>query len=281
MNTHIKFIFIAALFFTTSAVYAATNPFDQSQHSDTSEQLVTSETTNSSIANSSEASTESNVSDTEEKENASTSSTETSEEAKNIEESVVEPLDEADTPTDNTNIAEQTSEEPTQEETYYTEETTLVEEQTASETTSEETTPNQQSIQPNQLNINGQFISYTNAGQGNGQAIIDADHTQVATWGGASVQSGEDGSNTHFIGHNPGIFNVLFSVSTGATIAVSDENNTVTNYTVNQIVTVNDSATGTDGVNYWDQITSASGGERITLQTCINDDYNLIIFASK
>lgn len=281
MNTHIKFILIAALFFTTSAVYAATNPFDQSQHSDTSEQLVTSETTNSSIANSSEASTESNVSDTEEKENASTSSTEASEEANNIEESVVEPLDEADIPADNTNIAEQTFEEPTQEETYYTEETTLVEEQTASETTSEATTPTQQSIQANQLNINGQFISYTNAGQGNGQAIIDADHNQVATWGGASVQSGEDGSNTHFIGHNPGIFNVLFSVSTGATIAVSDENNTVTNYTVNQIVTVNDSATGTDDVNYWDQITSTSGGERITLQTCINDDYNLIIFASK
>lgn len=281
MNTHIKFILIAALFFTTSAVYAATNPFDQSQHSDTSEQLVTSETTNSSIANSSEASTESNVSDTEEKENASTSSTEASEEANNIEESVEESLDEADIPADNTNTAEQTFEEPTQEETYYTEETTLVDEQTASETTSEETTPTQQSIQANQLNINGQFISYMNAGQGNGQAIIDADHNQVATWGGASVQSGEDGSNTHFIGHNPGIFNVLFSVSTGATIAVSDENNTVTNYTVNQIVTVNDSATGTDGVNYWDQITSTSGGERITLQTCINDDYNLIIFASK
>lgn len=281
MNTHIKFILIAALFFTTSAVYAATNPFDQSKHSDTSEQLVTSETTNSSIANSSEASTESNVSGTEEKENASTSSTEASEEANNIEESVEESLDEADIPADNTNIAEQASEETTQEEIYYTEEPTLVEEQTASETTSEETTPTQQSIQANQLNINGQFISYTNAGQGNGQAIIDADHNQVATWGGASVQSGEDGSNTHFIGHNPGIFNVLFSVSTGATIAVSDENNTVTNYTVNQIVTVNDSATGTDGVNYWDQITSTSGGERITLQTCINDDYNLIIFASK
>jgi hypothetical protein len=36
-----------------------------------------------------------------------------------------------------------------------------------------------------------------------------------------------------------------------------------------------------DGTDYWDQITGSGGGERITLQTCINDDYNLIVFANK
>lgn len=136
-------------------------------------------------------------------------------------------------------------------------------------------------MQADQLMVNGQLISYANAGQGNGQAIIDANPNVVATWGGSAVQSGNDGVNTHFIGHNPGIFNVLFSVGTGATIEVSDGSNNVTSYTVSQIVTVDDSGIAEDGTDYWDQITGTGGGERITLQTCINDDYNLIVFANK
>ncbi len=136
-------------------------------------------------------------------------------------------------------------------------------------------------IQPNQLKINGQLISYSNAGQASGQAIIDANHNQVATWGGAAVQSGTDGANTHFIGQNPGIFNILFSIGGGDRIDVFDGANQVTSYTVTQIVTVDDSGMAADGTDYWNQITGTGGGERITLQTCINDDYNLILFASK
>lgn len=142
-------------------------------------------------------------------------------------------------------------------------------------------TPVPETMQADQLKVNGQLISYSNAGQGYGQSIIDANPNQVATWGGATVQSGNDGSNTHFIGHNPGIFNVLFSVGNGATIEVSDGSNNVTAYSVTHTVTVDDSGIAADGTDYWDQITGTGGGERITLQTCINDDYNLIVFASK
>ncbi len=141
--------------------------------------------------------------------------------------------------------------------------------------------PQSTTMQADQLEIAGQLITYLNAGQGNGQAIIDANPNLVATWGGASVQSGDDGANTHFIGHNPGIFNVLFSVGVGETISVSDGANNVSTYTVSQIVTVDDSGMAEDGTDYWEQITSSGGGERISLQTCINDDYNLIVFANK
>lgn len=135
-------------------------------------------------------------------------------------------------------------------------------------------------LQPNMLQIAGTHIPYSNAGQGSGQAVIDANHGAAATWGGAAVQSGTDGMNTHIIGHNPGAFNVLFSLGVGSTIEVSDASGQVSTYTVQNIVTVDDSAYGLDGTDYWDQITGTGGGERVTLQTCINDYQNLIVFAA-
>ncbi|EOH94337.1 class F sortase [Enterococcus pallens] len=135
-------------------------------------------------------------------------------------------------------------------------------------------------LQPNMLQIAGSYIPYSNAGQGSGQAVIDADHGAAATWGGASVQSGNDGMNTHIIGHNPGAFNVLFSLGVGSTIEVSDASGQISTYTVQNIVTVDDSAYGLDGTDYWNQITGTGGGERLTLQTCINDFQNLIVFAA-
>ncbi|MGG5318109.1 sortase domain-containing protein [Enterococcus sp. AZ072] len=135
-------------------------------------------------------------------------------------------------------------------------------------------------LQPNMLQIAGSYISYSNAGQGSGQAVIDADHSTAATWGGSPVQSGNDGMNTHIIGHNPGAFNALFSLGVGSTIEVSDASGQISTYTVQNIVTVDDSAYGVDGNDYWDQITGTGGGERLTLQTCINDFQNLIVFAA-
>lgn len=135
-------------------------------------------------------------------------------------------------------------------------------------------------LQPNMLQIAGSHIPYSNAGQGSGQAVIDANHGAAATWGGAPVQSANDGMNTHIIGHNPGAFNALFSLGIGSTIEVSDASGQVSTYTVQNIVTVDDSAYGLDGTDYWDQITGTGGGERLTLQTCINDYQNLIVFAA-
>ncbi|MEO1771985.1 class F sortase [Candidatus Enterococcus ferrettii] len=144
----------------------------------------------------------------------------------------------------------------------------------------EETSEPVSQLQPNMLQIAGSYISYSNAGQGSGQAVIDADHSTAATWGGSPVQSGNDGMNTHIIGHNPGAFNALFSLGVGSTIEVSDASGQISTYTVQNIVTVDDSAYGVDGTDYWDQITGTGGGERLTLQTCINDYQNLIVFAA-
>lgn len=276
MSTYLKFILIAALFLTTGAASVLADS-DMSSSSSTTEQSTVkkatskeekkaeassertsdtstkpSETTNQSTS-SSEANAQSNHEGASETKASSTAAEETTaspEETAQPEPVVneAEPASQTAESTDNQNVAE--PEQPT-------------------------------SIQADQLMINGQFISYSNAGQGSGQAIIDANPNQVATWGGTAVQSGNDGANTHFIGHNPGIFNVLFSVGAGAKVEVSDSSNNVTSYTVSQVVTVDDSGMAEDGTDYWDQITGTGGGERITLQTCINDDYNLIVFANK
>lgn len=132
------------------------------------------------------------------------------------------------------------------------------------------------------LNILGQTVYYQNGGQGSGQSIIDANSdSQASTWGGAAVFSGSDGLNTHFIGHNPGAFSVIFSLSVGNQITVTDASGTPTTYTVNGIYQVADDGTDVNsGRDMYDTITGTGGGERITLQSCINDDVNLIVFAS-
>lgn len=137
--------------------------------------------------------------------------------------------------------------------------------------------------EPNILVIYGIKIPYQNGGQGSGQAVIDSDPNGcVSTWGGAPTQSGDDGVNTHFIGHNPGIFSVLFSVGIGQSLSVNDSSGKSTTYTVDNILHLDDY--GHDlvtGIDYWDQTVGTSGGERITLQTCISDTENLFVLASK
>lgn len=134
--------------------------------------------------------------------------------------------------------------------------------------------------QPMTMEINNQTIFYENGGELYGQSIIDDDYTKVSTWGGAAIQSGEDGLSTHFIGHNPGIFSVLFSLTIGNQIKITDEQGLPTYYTVADIWIVDNYGYDTNtGVDTWDQITSPYNGEAVTLQTCIDDYTNLIIFA--
>lgn len=153
------------------------------------------------------------------------------------------------------------------------------EEATVSQEKQEQSAP---SYSVNTLYIAGQAISYQNGGQTYGQSIIDANpNSAVSTWGGSGTQSGSDGLNTHFIGHNPGIFSVLFNVSNGNQIVVTDSNGTPTTYTVSSIFQVNHYAQGVnDNVDYWDTIAGTGGGERITLQTCLNDTINYIVIAT-
>lgn len=133
----------------------------------------------------------------------------------------------------------------------------------------------------NTMYVAGISIPYQNAGESSGQGVIDSNPNMIATWGGAAVQSGNDGANTHFIGHNPGIFSVLFSLGGGSEVIVTDSSGTPTYYYVYQIVQVDDYATRMDsGVNIADEVIGSGGGERISLQTCITDDINLIVMAS-
>lgn len=136
---------------------------------------------------------------------------------------------------------------------------------------------------PMTLTMNGTVIPYQNGGQESGQSIIDANPNGVAsTWGGAPVQSGEDGLNTHFIGHNPGIFSAMFSLNIGSELVVTDATGTATTYTVQSLLQLDDygNEVGT-GTNYFDFVTGTGGGERISLQSCINNDTNLFAIAYK
>lgn len=133
------------------------------------------------------------------------------------------------------------------------------------------------------ITMNGQTIPYQNGGQGSGQSVIDSNPGGVAsTWGGAAIQSGNDGQNTHFIGHNPGAFSTVFSLDVGSQIVVTDASGTPTTYTVRTLLQLDDygAEIGT-GTNFWDLAVGTSGGERITLQSCINDDINLFVIAYK
>lgn len=272
MSTYLKFIVIAALFISTGAASALAD-------SQASSSSTTSRTTvKQSSTKKAEASTEkSSAASSSQAASSSTAASESSTQASEVP-AVASSSEEVNAQAAPTVESTEANDRPapTVNEAETTNETTA-----PAEENQNAANPAPASMQADQLMVNGQLISYANAGQGNGQAIIDANPNVVATWGGSAVQSGNDGVNTHFIGHNPGIFNVLFSVGTGATIEVSDGSNNVTSYTVSQIVTVDDSGIAEDGTDYWDQITGTGGGERITLQTCINDDYNLIVFANK
>jgi len=130
--------------------------------------------------------------------------------------------------------------------------------------------------------IAGKAITYKNGGQSNGQSIIDSNSNLISTWGGAGTFSGTDGMNTHFIGHNPGIFSVMLNVSNGNTIVVTDGNASPTTYKVTNIFKVDDyGVSPSDGKNYYGYLVSTRGGEVITLQTCLGSNLNLIIRADK
>ncbi|MTD41377.1 DUF5011 domain-containing protein [Erwinia sp. CPCC 100877] len=137
--------------------------------------------------------------------------------------------------------------------------------------------------EPMTIYMNDQSIPYQNGGQATGQSIIDANPSGIAaTWGGAAVQSGDDGQNTHFIGHNPGAFATIFSLGTGSQIVVTDANATPTTYTIRTLLQLNDYGEEVNtGKDYWDLTVGTGDGERITLQSCINDEINLIVIAYK
>ncbi|MDQ0353010.1 uncharacterized protein YgiM (DUF1202 family) [Alkalibacillus filiformis] len=132
---------------------------------------------------------------------------------------------------------------------------------------------------PNTIYFHDQAVSYKNGGQANGQQIIDSGPF-ASTWGGAETFSGTDGMNTHFIGHNPGVFNNIWTANE---FVITDSDGNAFRYTVDDVYQVDDHAIGIDdGENYWSRITGTGGGERVTFQACLTEDdtINWIIEAS-
>jgi len=135
---------------------------------------------------------------------------------------------------------------------------------------------------PNTIYILNDAIDYQDGGQANGQTVINGDPDgTVSTWGGVADYSGTDNQNTHFIGHNPGAFYVLYNLTKGSMVSITDANNTVFHYQVDDIRVVdhegNDVNTGED---LWNKIVGTDGGERVTLQTCDGVSKDYIVFAS-
>jgi len=142
--------------------------------------------------------------------------------------------------------------------------------------------PQGASYEAYKMYVGGKAITYKNGGIADGQRIIDSSSSLISTWGGAEIYSGNDGYNTHFIGHNPGIFSVLTKVGNGNTIIVTDGKGHPTTYKVTRIFTVDDNAyNAKDGENYYNYMVSRRGGEVITLQTCLGSNKNLVIRAEK
>ncbi|WP_411955219.1 sortase domain-bontaining protein [Alkalibacillus sp. S2W] len=134
------------------------------------------------------------------------------------------------------------------------------------QSTSDQTEPE---YQPMTIYFNGQAVSYRNGGRANGQSIINQ-QSVASTWGGIETFSGKDGMNTHFIGHNPGVFS---SVWNAHSFTVTDANGEAFRYQVTSTYQVNRKGIGlNNGKDYWNRITGTSGGERITLQACFTSD---------
>lgn len=143
-------------------------------------------------------------------------------------------------------------------------------------------TPPPAPVSADVLSLIGTMVPFQNGGMASGQAIIDANPNGISsTWGGASPYSGTDGLNTHFIGHHWGAFDPVMNLSNGGIVTVYDANGRAFNYSIYKIVVVdtygNDVSTG---ASMYGEITSTGGGERIVLQTCIDETTRRIVFAA-
>ena len=89
-----------------------------------------------------------------------------------------------------------------------------------------------------------------------------------------------DGAPTHFIGHNPGDFAGVMGLSVGSAITVVDGSGNERTYTVYEVIDVTDDGYNTNAPS--DDVFPRmlyAGGERISLQTCINDSVNRCVLA--
>jgi len=135
-------------------------------------------------------------------------------------------------------------------------------------------------LSPMTIYVAGNAISFKEGGMAQGQDIINnAPDSLVSTYGGAVHQSGSDGQNTHFIGHNIGAFSCLLNVAPGQVITVTDSNNVPADYVIRSVRQVDYYGYCIQsGEDLYYEMLEPGTSERVTLQTCI-DDHLLVVFA--
>lgn len=104
-----------------------------------------------------------------------------------------------------------------------------------------------------------------------------APETGGATWFGSGLV--DDGRPTHFIGHTPGDYWWVFSVSIGDTIVVTDGNGNDATYEVVSLTDSNDEGYDRNGQLVLTDLLAIKG-ESINIQTCYDNDWNLIVHAT-
>lgn len=127
------------------------------------------------------------------------------------------------------------------------------------------------------------LIQWTNAlGDLITTPYIQANHVDIAPKVGAATWFGSgsvtDGYPTHFHGHTPGDFYWLFDVQIGDVITITDDNGNVRDYTVIKRIDSSDQGIDREGHYVMDQVLNIEG-EMINLQTCYDEDWNLIVQA--
>lgn len=125
----------------------------------------------------------------------------------------------------------------------------------------------------NVLQFNGQTIPFRHM-----PGASAAPETGAATWKGTGLV--KDGEPTHFIGHNPGDFHSVMELYVGAPITVYDDYGDKKTYHVYEVIDVTDE--GYNANDLKDDVLPRlldEKGERISLQTCIDEQINRCVLA--
>ncbi|WP_172206983.1 sortase domain-containing protein [Lactococcus hodotermopsidis] len=128
--------------------------------------------------------------------------------------------------------------------------------------------------------IRGKYYDYKDGGLAKGQELInDNPATICSTWGGVTVNNVADKRSTHFIGHNPGLFSILPTMTLGEKITVYDYKGQEREYKVSKIVKIDDNAFSVKAPkkDYWPTIVQPGKREQVVFETCLDKTTNLLV----
>lgn len=134
-------------------------------------------------------------------------------------------------------------------------------------------------VKPSSIEVKGVSVSYKNTTMDELQGFINANHDMVGTFYGSAF-SGEDGSPTHFAGHDFGKFGVIKQLTVGDEVKVTDEHSKTFTYVVSETYVA--TAVYENGEGYLENpadiefITRQmnAGTEMVYLQTCASEVVN-------